>query len=80
MYHLEVWVNGKRCDNAEIVTMCEEEYYWDGKDYWVEPGPSLADIEAILRYVQLQFPNGWRITDGRVCAYARERRQNAKHN
>ena len=33
---------------------------------WFEPGPSLADIEAMQRYIQGHFPDGWHIVDGRI--------------
>lgn len=66
MHHLEIWIGGKRCDDAVLVTVCEGENYLD--EGWAEPGPSLADIDTVLRYVQSQFPNGWRIIDGKVCA------------
>jgi len=63
--YFEIWVDGERCDDAEIVSVGEGENYLDEAG----PGPSLADIDAILRYVQSQFPNGWCIIDGKVCAW-----------
>ena len=34
----------------------------------IEPGPSLEDIDAMMRYIQRQLPDGWRIIDGEVKA------------
>lgn len=48
--------------DVEIV----EAHYFDGDFDGMEPSVSLADIEAMQRYIQGQFPLGWRIVNGRV--------------
>jgi hypothetical protein len=33
-----------------------------------EQGPDLRTLEAVLRYVQEQFPNGWKVVDEKVVS------------
>lgn len=62
--YLEIWVKGERVPEAEVVTVTR------GRDYppegWVEEGPSLQTVEAILRYIRGCFPEGWTIKDKQV--------------
>ena len=47
---------------VEIVEVSYEE----NGERRIEPGPSPNDIEAMQRYIQVQFPSGWRIMNGEI--------------
>lgn len=70
-WHFEIWIKGVHYDDAEIVSVTEASSHLD--ESWAEPGPSLKDIEAVFRFVQRQFPDGWRIEDGEVLAGKHDR-------
>ncbi len=55
---------------VEIVEEHSEGQPYEGGS--IEPGLSLEDIEAMLHYLQVRFPHGWRRTvDGKiVCGWA----------
>ncbi len=71
---LKFWLDhdlrkGLHEDDVEIVEASS--YEPDEDRDWIEPGPSLRDIEAMQRHIREQFPLGWRIVNGRVRAYSR---------
>lgn len=37
----------------------------DGEE-WTEPGPSLREVEAAMRFINKAFPGGWREKDGKL--------------
>ena len=54
--------------DAEGLDIVEETPHPQGDEdrLWLEEGPSLADIEAMQRYIQKQLPDGWHVVDGRI--------------
>ena len=57
----------------EIVEVSEAHPYDEDDRPRIEPGVSLRDIEAMMRYLQNRFPHeGWRVVDGRVVCGWRE--------
>lgn len=62
-----------RCPKIKIVKVRSDKEDCQSGDYglgesWIEEGPSLDDIEAMMRYIQEQFPRGWRIHRGAVIS------------
>lgn len=59
MANLGILINNELVDNAEIVIVI-------GEEQSIMPGYLLPELEAILRFVQSQFPNGWHFVNNEV--------------
>jgi hypothetical protein len=71
-YWFEVWLDKKPIDLTKFeLVVCYHTGIeaFGSKEIGGEPGPTLLDIEAMQRYIQKQFPEGWKITsDGNVVS------------
>ena len=70
-YWFEVWINKEPIDITKFEIVLG---YYTGieafghKELGGEPGPTLLDIEAMQKYIQKQFPEGWMIKDGEIVS------------
>jgi hypothetical protein len=75
MWHTEIWLHGKQQPDAELVYVGDDSdddsgiHWTDGKETYVEPGPTLQELDVILNFLAKMFPNGWVVTNNTIVDY-----------